>query len=200
MTPDQPYLSKLNVEKKLISELLLFVIVFTSALVLSVAGFGVGLVGMPLLSWMVGVKVAAPLVALYGIFLNILILLRYRVSFNHRAVIKLILSSIVGVPIGVWMLQNIDEEIILRFLGFVLIGYSLYTLISPRLPLINQGSGWAYGFGFISGCLGGAYNAFGPPVIIYGNLRGWLRNEFKSNLQGFFILNAVVVIIVHAAS
>ena len=193
-------MSKLNVEKKLISELLLFVIVFTSALVLSVAGFGVGLVGMPLLSWMVGVKVAAPLVALYGIFLNILILLRYRVSFNHRAVIKLILSSIVGVPIGVWMLQNIDEEIILRFLGFVLIGYSLYTLISPRLPLINQGSGWAYGFGFISGCLGGAYNAFGPPVIIYGNLRGWLRNEFKSNLQGFFILNAVVVIIVHAAS
>lgn len=181
----------------MINDLLLLAIVFGSSLTLSVAGFGVALIGMPLLSWLLGVQVAAPLVALYGIILNFAVLLRYRVSFNYRAVTGLIVSSLAGVPVGVWALGNINETIILRVLGLVLIGYSLYALFTPRLPAIGAGHGWAYGFGFISGCLGGAYNAFGPPIIIYGNLRGWLRNEFKSNLQGFFLLNAVVVVVVH---
>ena len=83
-------------------------------------------------------------------------------------------------------------------LGLVLVLYSAYVLIVPRLPQINQGSGWSYGFGFIAGCLGGAYNAFAPPLIIYGNLRRWPRDEFKSNLQGVFVANAAVVIMAHA--
>lgn len=155
---------------------------------------------MPLLSWLLGVQVAAPLVALYGILLNTAVLLRYRVNFNLQAVSRLIFSSIAGVPIGIWALRHIDEAIILRFLGLILISYSLYILTSPRLFKIDQSHIWTYSFGFVAGCLGGAYNAFGPPVIIYGQLKDWAYNEFKSNLQGFFLFNAIVVVLVHGAS
>jgi len=157
-------------------------------------------VGMPLLSWLLGVRVAAPLVALYGIFLNSAILLKYRVDFNLQAVSRLIFSSVIGVPIGVWALRYINEAVILRFLGLILISYSLYILASPRLFKINQNHIWTYSFGFVAGSLGGAYNAFGPPVIIYGQLKDWSHHEFKSNLQGFFLFNAIVVVIVHGAS
>ena len=184
----------------LIEALLVCVIVFGSAFPLAVTGFGVALVGMPLLAWLLGVQVAAPLVALYGILLNLVILYHYRLSFNYRATAGIIMSSVIGVPLGVWTLSNINETVVLHVLGLILIGYSGYVLIVPRLPQISPNPGWAFGFGFIAGCLGGAYNAFGPPVIIYGNLRRWSRNEFKSNLQGFFIVNALVVIITHAVN
>ena len=184
----------------MIETLLVVVIVFGSSFILAVTGFGLALIAMPLLSWLLGVQVAAPLVALYGILLNLVILYHYRLSFNCRATAGIIVSSIIGVPLGVWLLSHVPETVVLRLLGLILIGYSSYVLIVPRLPRISSSPGWAFGFGFIAGCLGGAYNAFGPPVIIYGNLRRWSRAEFKSNLQGFFLVNGFVVIITHAVN
>jgi hypothetical protein len=48
--------------------------------------------------------------------------------------------------------------------------------------------------------LGGAYNTSGPPVILYGNCRRWSRDSFKSNLQGFFVVNSVVVLLSHGVA
>ena len=48
--------------------------------------------------------------------------------------------------------------------------------------------------------LGGAYNTSGPPVIIYGACREWPQAEFKSNLQGYFLLISTTSAIGHALS
>jgi uncharacterized protein len=75
-------------------------------------------------------------------------------------------------------------------------GYALYALLNLRLPAVRQ-TGWAYLTGFLAGVLGGAYNTSGPPVIIYGNCRRWEPAEFKSNLQGFFMLNSLAILASH---
>jgi uncharacterized membrane protein YfcA len=36
--------------------------------------------------------------------------------------------------------------------------------------------------------------------VIFGNARRWPPDEFKSNLQGFFLVNGFVVIVVHTMS
>ena len=54
--------------------------------------------------------------------------------------------------------------------------------------------------GFIAGIIGGAYNTSGPPVIIYGNCRRWPPKEFKGNLQGYFLVTSVVIILGHLIS
>lgn len=51
--------------------------------------------------------------------------------------------------------------------------------------------------GFISGCLGGAYNVPGPPVIVYGSLRQWPRDEFRAVLQALFLLQGMLVVTGH---
>ena len=56
---------------------------------------------------------------------------------------------------------------------------------------------WAYPAGFIAGCLGGAYNTAGPPVIVYGSLRQWPKEEFRAVLQAFFFVNAVFTVASH---
>jgi uncharacterized membrane protein YfcA len=45
--------------------------------------------------------------------------------------------------------------------------------------------------------LGGAYNTTGPPVILYGDCRRWGQDEFKSNLQGYFLITSLVVNLGH---
>ena len=74
----------------------------------------------------------------------------------------------------------------------MIIGYALYGLFMPRLPEIKEGR-WGYLFGFLGGILSGAYNASGPPVVIYGTCRRWEPIEFKSNLQVFFLFNTFLV-------
>jgi hypothetical protein len=65
-----------------------------------------------------------------------------------------------------------------------------------KLPRLEHNL-WAFTAGFLAGVLGGAYNTAGPPVILYGNCRRWPRDNFKSNLQGFFMVNSIVVLISH---
>jgi uncharacterized membrane protein YfcA len=174
-------------------------IALLAAFVQSSIGFGFALVSMPLLVSLLGIQVSTPLVALMALIVEIFILIRYREAINLGVVAQLTLAAVIAIPLGVYALRNIDEAIITTILGVILVGYGLYALFSPRLPELT-GRIWAYGFGFAAGMLGGAYNTAGPPVIIFGNCRGWQPDEFKGNLQGFFLVNGLVVIAVHALS
>lgn len=170
-----------------------FIAIFTQ----SVAGFGTALIAMPLLIEAMGVQEAASMFALVAITAEIILLIRYRHAMNFQAVRRLSLASIVGVPLGVVLAQRVEQGTALTLLGVLLIGYALYALLRLRLPEIKHPN-WAYGFGFLGGLLAGAYNTGGPPIVIYGTCRGWKPDEFRSNLQGYFTLNSLMVIASHA--
>lgn len=179
--------------------LLPLIIVFLAIFVQSLTGFGSGLVSMAFLPDLLGVRTAAPLVALVTSTLEITLLIRYRSAFNLRAVWRLIAASIFGIPLGVWALRGVNEKVLLDVLGFVMAGYALYALLNFKLPELNHPA-WAYLAGFLSGILSGAYSVGGPPVIIYVNCRRWLPDEFKSNLQGLFLVNDILTIFSHGLS
>ena len=178
---------------------IVFVIIFLAVFIQSMSGFGLALVSMALLPGIIGVQIAAPLVALVGIPLEFLLLLKYRSALNFYAVWPLIIASLFGIPLGIYGLKRVDEEIVLTILGIVITGYAIYSLFEVKLPQMKHPT-WAYGSGFFAGLLGGAYNTAGPPVIIYGNCRGWLPAEFKGNLQSFFLVGTLFVAAAHALS
>ena len=175
----------------------LILIVFTACFTQGLSGFGSALVAMPLLSPMLGLRHAAPLVAMMSGAVQIALLVRYRRAFNFRAVWRLLAASAVAVPVGVYGLRRIDERITLTVLAVVVLAYAVYSLSGAKLPEVKRGA-YAYVAGFFGGLLGGAYNTSGPPVVVYGSCRGWSPDEFKSNLQGFFSVNNAFVFIGHA--
>lgn len=179
--------------------LLVAAIIFAAGLTQGLTGFGSALVAMPLLTNLIHVRVAASLMSMTSFILQITILLRYRQHLEWRAVIRLLVGSWVAVPLGVYGLRLLNEGIVTAILGLVIVGYGLYALFTPRLPRIRDVR-WGYLFGFASGLLSGAYNASGPPVVIYGTARRWGPDEFKGNLQGFFMLNNLAVILSHAVA
>ena len=177
--------------------LLPLLIIFFAVFTQSLAGFGSGLVSMAFLPSLLGVRTAVPMVALITGTLEFFLLLRYRAAFNWRAVWQLIASSIIAIPVGVWALRKIDETALLAALGIVMSGYAVYALLNLRLPRL-EGPAWAILAGCLAGLLSGAYSVGGPPAIIYGDCRGWKTEEFKSNLQGLFLINDALAVVSHA--
>ena len=179
------------------TNVIVFLTVFFAIFTQSVAGFGLALVSMPILAGLIGIRTATPLIILVAIVAEVILLLRYKSEINLKAVWRITVASAIGIPVGVWALKALEEQIVLTVLGVFIVLYSIYALLNLRLPTLERGV-WPYGFGFVSGVVGGAYNVAGPLVIIYGNCRNWQPKEFKGNLQGYFLVGSVVAVISHA--
>ena len=176
--------------------LLIVVIVFFAALVQTLSGFGFALIVMPLMAIVLGLRAAAPLVALAGLTVYTVNLIRYRQAVNLREVLRLSAGSALGIPVGVWALANVDESLVKALLGLILVAYAVYALARPAAAGLCSPR-WVYPAGFVAGCLGGAYNTAGPPVIVYASLRRWPREKFRAVLQAFFLFNATLIVASH---
>ena len=161
-------------------------VIFFAIFVQGLVGFGLALIAMPLLAALIGIGEAAPAVALLGFTAEIALVWRYRRDLNVRTVGRLVVAAALGIPLGLLALRGLDEQLVLTVLGLVIVGYAGYALLNLRVPALSHPA-WGYGLGFLAGVLGGAYNTSGPPVIIYGHCRRWSPEEFKGNLQGFFV-------------
>lgn len=181
----------------MLPEMLIVSVIFLAVFTQSLSGFGVALVAMSLLPALISIQVATPLVAVVGLTIEIILLIRYRSALNLQVVWRLIAASIIGIPLGVWALGRLDDEVVLTVLGILIAGYAIYALLNLRMPELRHPI-WAYISGFIAGILGGAYTTSGPPVIVYGDCRHWERAEFKSNLQGFFFVSSIFIVVMHA--
>ena len=179
--------------------ILFLLIVFGSTLTRSIFGFGEALIAMPILSLLLDVKIAAPVVALIGLVNGTAILSTDLRSVQWSDTRRLILSALVGVPIGIYALKHVPEDAVKLVLAVVVIGFSLYNLASPRLWRLENNRP-AFLFGFFAGMLGGAYNTTGPPLIIFGTLRDWQAQTFRATIQSVLVPTSLFVVAGHGVA
>lgn len=177
------------------------VAVFLGTFSQSVAGFGLGLIIMPILSAQLTLGVARPLVALIAMTVQLTMLIRLRQSIDPRTIGLMGLMGLFGIPAGIYIADSgmLNERVLLIALGVLVTAYALYGLLSPRLPELKNDRYLGLA-AFLSGILTGAYNVGGPPVIVYADARRWTPEQVRTNLQGFFVFKYVVIIITHAMS
>ncbi|MBK9091796.1 MAG: sulfite exporter TauE/SafE family protein [Anaerolineae bacterium] len=121
--------------------ILFAVIVLFAALLQTISGFGFALLAMPLATLafsvaapgVMGVRIAAPLVAMTGFTLYAVNLLRYRQALQWHAVTRLALAAACGIPLGIWMVATVNETVVKLILAAVLILYALNSLLRPLL-------------------------------------------------------------------
>ena len=177
-------------------ELIILITTFFAAFSQGIAGFGFGLITMPVLSELTSIYAAAPLVALGILTNNTLGWMIYRRSFDRKVVGKLLVGSALGIPFGFLALQFFPAAGMLIGLGVMIVAYTLYCFIGPIMPILRSPI-WTYGAGFVAGLLTGGYTLPGPAVVLYGNSQRWSQETFKSNLCGFFWVNSMLVTIGH---
>jgi len=169
------------------------VILFLSTCTRSTFGFGDALVGMPLLAMAVGVKIAAPLIALVSVTIAAAVVLKDWRSIHFKSACPLVLASFAGIPIGIFFLTEADERIVKLILAVTVLAFAMFALTRPRLFVIRTDKP-ALPFGFVAGILGGAYNAPGLLLVVYGTLRRWSAEQFRATLQGYFLPTSLLIL------
>lgn len=170
--------------------------VLSAACLSTVFGFGEALLLIPILTPLIGLQQAVPLVSLFGLIVNTAILLKDRQNVRFRSILPLLISAAACVPLGIYALSAVDPVLIKSLLGGIIVLFALYSLLGWRM-LVLQSDRWGWLFGAMSGVMGGAYNISGPPVVVYATLRRWDPNTFRASLQGFFAPLSLVIVCNH---
>jgi len=169
-------------------------IVAAASFVQGLAGFGIGLVALAFLPFVISPLDAIVLTTLYATLFCGVIFVPLRRDFLPSGVDALLVGSVLGTPLGVWVLATVSSTVLARLIGsvLVLIVALEWSGLSPRrLP----GRSWGFVAGVLSGAVGGAVGTPGPPAIVYMAAQGWSARTIKANLQAFLVVNQLVILV-----
>jgi len=163
-------------------------IIFVASFVMGLTGFGIALVAMAFLPYLMTPADAIVLLTIYALVFSVVVVVQLRRDLTPRALVDLTLGTLAGTPLGVWVLASLPASALNRLIGAVLV---LVVVLEIRraLPERLEGRGWGLGAGFLAGLVGGAVGTPGPPVIVYAATQGWSPRTMKANIMGFFVLN-----------
>jgi uncharacterized membrane protein YfcA len=170
------------------------VVIAAACFVQGLAGFGIGLVSLAFLPFLMSPQHAIVLITLYAAIFIVIIFIPLRRDFTLHGMLELVAGTIVATPAGVWLLAGLPSDLLKRLIGLVLlliVALEWLGLYPERL----RGRGWGLGAGLAAGLLGGAIGTPGPPVILYAAAQEWSPRTVKANIQAFLAINQVVILI-----
>jgi uncharacterized membrane protein YfcA len=165
-------------------------IVFVAAAVTGLTGFGFALLATPLLVLLYPPKTAVVLSIVLNWISVILMVPGVRKEAQRGPVLVLVVSSLVGIPLGAYLLAVIKESLLLALIGGVTILFALGMLAGFSKPLKHETGACAVA-GFLSGLLGASTGLSGPPVVLFATNQRWQKEPFRANMTIFKILNSI---------
>jgi len=177
--------------------ILIGIILFLSTFVRSAFGFGDAVIAMPLLSMIIGLQLATPLIAFIAATISLIIVVKDHKHIDFHVTWRLVISSLIGIPFGLLLLKGVSDNWAKLILGVCIVLFGLYNFIKPSLRLDDKRGIISLFAGFLAGILGGAYNTNGPLVVIYGKLKQWSPEKFRNTLQGYFLFSGFSILIGH---
>lgn len=162
----------------------------------SMVGFGFSLVTVPLMAVAVGPKDAVVLSAMFGLLSNGGVALRHRSDVEVPVVRRLVLGSLVGMPIGLLVLvvvppAPLQVAISVTVLVAVAVLARGWVLADPH-PAVDLGAG------LCSGVLNTSVGVSGPPVVMDLHGRALPKGPFRASAAACFGLAGVVALALFA--
>jgi uncharacterized protein len=168
-------------------------VIFLASFVMGLTGFGIALVAMAFLPWLMSPVTAIVVLTVYAFVFSIVVVIQLRRDLTPRALVDLFIGTVAGTPIGVWALASLPVTALNRLIGLVLV-VVVALEFRGAMPRHLGGRAWRFATGFLSGVIGGAVGTPGPPVIVYVTTQGWSPHTMKANTMGFFVINQGVIL------
>lgn len=178
-------------------------IVFGAFVVRGLSGFGAGMVGIPLLAFVMPVHTA---IAMFGLL--VLCLFAFLSVRDWGEVVKdelkrLLPPTLAGVAAGVLLFATIDNRLLLQLLGGFLVAYSLYMLAmhTVGLPELRCSPRWAAPVAFVGAAIDTLFGGGGGTlVVIYLHMRGVGRAGFRATVAVLWLAEMIARIIGYGAT
>ncbi|MDO9576764.1 MAG: sulfite exporter TauE/SafE family protein [Candidatus Cloacimonadales bacterium] len=169
------------------------VIFLVSALLQGLSGFGFSILAVPLITLFIAPKTAVPILMLYSIIINIVVLYSARKEVDIKKIWILLLAGIIGLPFGARLLVTLDGNILKVGIGILILIFGTLLLLGYRKELKHEKIAMIP-IGIISGLLSGSISISGPPIIIFLANKQLGKHSFRGNLAlYFFLLNIFTI-------
>ncbi len=174
-------------------------VVSLAYLVRGIAGFGSGLIAIPLLALMLPLTLVVPLIGLLDYIASLGHGLKHREAIRWRELLPLLPFTLIGVVTALFLFQTLDAALLSRVLGGFVLFYGLYSLLG-REPE-GQGSRlWSPLAGGLGGLVGTLFGTGGPFYVIYLHYRGLDKTAFRATIATIFLLDGASRIIGYGVS
>jgi hypothetical protein len=168
-------------------------------LVRGIAGFGSGLIAIPLLALILPLPVVVPVIAVLDLLASASHGIGNRRGIQWKEILYLLPFSILGITAAVFLLKNIDPELMTKGLAAFILLYSLYTLSAQNTsPAASRL--WALPSGGIGGLVNTMIGTGGPFYVIYLKLRGLGKAELRVTIATVLLLDGTSRVISYTAA
>jgi uncharacterized membrane protein YfcA len=166
-------------------------IVLLAYFIRGIAGFGSGLIAVPLLALFLPLTFVVPLILLLDFTAS---LVMGGVDFKHvqwKEVGVLIPFSIIGVIVGTQLLVNLPVTLMLLTLAVFVFIFAIRSLLNLKgeKPVSRW---WAMPAALTGGTVGGLFGTGGPPYVIYLNHRIHDKTRLRAAFSALFFIEGAV--------
>ncbi len=162
-------------------------VVFMAYFVRGVAGFGSGLLAVPLLALMYPVVLVVPVVVLLDYLGSAAQGLKHRARVAWPELIPLIIPTLIGIACALFLASSLDASVLSRALGVFVVGFAIYQLL-PVPPLVGSRIS-AIPYGLLGGLVGTLFGTGGPLYVMYLNLRELSKTTFRASFAIYFLID-----------
>ena len=168
-------------------------IVFGASLIQALFGFGFGLISVPLMIFFVDLPTAVVTATAVSTVSCAVQWIESRAIKAREISQRLVLSALLGMPLGLWLLNNIAARPMKAALGVVVL-FGVFLSIKGfdlrRLPVFFD-----YSMGVLAGVLSTSTSTNGPPLVFLLHSRHYSPQDFRAVLNRVFtILNLLTLI------
>lgn len=161
----------------------------------TVSGFGFALIGTPLVAVLVGPKEAVVGLTMIGVVLVAQLALRSRGHVERPVVFLITVVAILGMPLGLLILERSDEQTLTAIIAVVVIAFAVLLWRGLRLPPNRITDGLA---GFVAGILSTSTGTSGPPIVIALSSKELGPSAFRGTISAIFLVQGSVALVAFA--
>lgn len=173
--------------------LLGFLVIFASSCIQGMTSFGFSLLAVPLLGLFMPLDIIVPMLVLYSLLMNFMILLKLKSKPDFKAIGVILVTGIVATPLGARLLMTANPDILKFVVGIIIFISGIFMYKGYKVQMRSKTLSFLT-TGFMSGLLNGSISMSGPPVILFMTNEGVEKKQFRTNLTSyFFILNIMTV-------
>lgn len=166
------------------------VVLFLAYLVRGIAGFGSGLIAVPLLAQVFPVQEVVPVVVFLDYVGSASQGLKNRKAIAWDEQLPLIPFSLLGVAAGLALLSIAKEALLAQALGVFVMIYAVYQLLP--LPTLRGSRIYAAPLGLLGGFVGTIFGTGGPFYVIYLGLRALDKTSFRATFALNFLIDGAI--------
>ncbi|MFK7993479.1 MAG: sulfite exporter TauE/SafE family protein [Granulosicoccus sp.] len=165
-------------------------VIFVAYFIRGLAGFGSGLVAIPLLLLAHPLEIVVPLVVALDFLGSLAQGVKNRENISWAEITPLLPFTLIGCGTALLLFKSIDTGVLTTALAVFIVVFSIYQLLP--LPDLKGSRYWCVPAGLMGGLVGTLFGTGGPFYMIYLTIRGLDKVQTRSSFAAYFFVDGTI--------